>query len=88
MMDYHLNRLLDNAVPAATTREDAAVHQRTHAMRERATVMDMAMAGVMMVIADARVTFNVEVTIASSLATTSMQKMTAVNNHPPLPLPQ
>ena len=87
-MDYPLNRLLANAVPAATTREDAAVHQRTHVMRERATVMDLAMVGGMMDIAAARANFNVEVTIASSMATTSMQKMTAVNNLPPLPLPQ
>ena len=63
-----------------TTKVAGVVLPSSPVGRERGTVMDLAMAGVMMVIADARVTFNVEATIASSLDTTSMQKMTAVNN--------
>merc|ERR1712181_208510 len=63
---------------------DGAVHLRTRVMRERVTVMELWMEVLMMVTKVARDRWCAEATTVRSLGHTTMRKMTAVRNLPPL----
>ena len=75
-MNHHQN----NDVPAVTTKLDGVVLQRTHVMKERATVMVLVMVVYMMVMMVVREILSVEATTVRSLATIIMKRMIAVNS--------